>query len=299
MKRALVILTSCIIMVMASVSMCFAAQTLEITDTSPKDGATGTSLENLSVKLWFNETMYSDKYNKANTQCFKITDSKGKEVPTIVKFNKQGDYQNQVLVLMDTNSDYKVEQSTEYTLTISDKLVSADGNTLTADSLKNNTIKFTTQNQKRAMMVNMLLMLFIVVIMIGATMRSTKKGNEKDNNKKQEQKVNPYKEAKKTGKSVEEIVAKDQKSKAKKAAKDAKAQEKEEKEKAKEEERERIAEYAATHKRVSGPRPISAAGSTYKTGRKAEAEKKAKAEAAKKAKGTTNPKKKGKKKKKK
>ena len=49
--------------------------------------------------------------------------------------------------------------------------------------------------------------------------------NRKCNRQKgqKEEKVNPYKEAKRTGKSVEEIVAKDEKPKAKKAAKEAAA----------------------------------------------------------------------------
>ena len=295
MKRALVIVTSCILIMMMSASMCFAANTLEITDTTPKDGATGTSLENLSVKLWFNEPMYSKKYNDANENCFTLTDNKGKEVPIIVKFNGDAKYEKQVLVLVDTSKDYKTKQQTDYTLTINENLVSADGNKLSEKALANNTITFTTINQRRTTAVNMLLMFLIVVVMIVASMRSAKKGNEKDP-KKQDQKVNPYKEAKRTGKSVEEIVAKDQKNKAKQAAKEAKEHEQEEKAKEKEEEKAKEKEQEredAFRKHVSAPRPISAAGSTYKTGRKAEAEKKAKEEAAKKAKGTTNPKNKG------
>lgn len=293
MKKALVILTSCIIVMLMSVSVCFGAETLEITQSSPKNGATGTSIENLSVKLWFNEPMYSEKYNNANKKCFQLTDSKGKKLPTIVSFNKEDDYKNQVLVLLDTTSKYKVKDSTKYKLIISDKLRSANGNTLNQKTLKDyGEFSFTTLNQKRAMAVNMLLMVVIMVVMMWATMRSTKK-SEEENKKKQNQKVNPYKEAKRTGKSVEEIVAKDQKNKAKQAAKEAKEKEKAEASHVEEKEDD------PGIMRVSRPRPIAEAGGKHKSGKKAEAERKAKEEAAKKAKGTTNPKNKGKKKKKK
>ena len=96
--------------------------------------------------------------------------------------------------------------------------------------------------------------------MIFYTTRATKKAMEKENQAKgKSETVNPYKEAKRTGKSVEEIVAKDQQRKAKEAA-------------AREKQRAREAEIEATleeepvssNKRVSGPKPISAAGSTYK-----------------------------------
>jgi hypothetical protein len=52
--------------------------------------------------------------------------------------------------------------------------------------------------------------------MIFFSMRSAKKAMEKENDQKQKKDtVNPYKEAKRTGKSVEEIVEKDKKKKAK------------------------------------------------------------------------------------
>ena len=67
--------------------------------------------------------------------------------------------------------------------------------------------------------------------------------------------VNPYKVAKKTGKSVEDIVAKDQKKKEKSASALAR------KERHK---RENKVEISSNNMRVSAPRPISEAGSTYK-----------------------------------
>ena len=242
--------------------------------------------------------MYSEKYNKANEKCFSITDEKGKAIPIIVVFNSEKGYENQVLVLEDTTSKYEVQQEMTYTLHIDENLVSASGDTLSDKALAESDISFTTVNQSKTNTVNMLMMVAMIVVMIFFTMRGNKKEAEK--NPKKEEKVNPYKEAKRTGKSVEEIVAKDEKAKAKKAAKEAKIAEEEAKEREKEEariaeEEARIA--AAGRKRGSRPRPISEGGSTYVTGRKALAEQKAKEEAAKRAAGTTNPKHKSKKKK--
>ncbi len=297
MKKIAAILSVCLLIIVMSVVPCFAGN-LQVELSNPKDGDTGMAKENLGVKLYFNQDMYSKKYNKANEKCFSITDDKGKEIPIIVVFNSKKGYENQVLVLEDTTSDYEVEQEMEYTLHIGEDLVSASGDTLSDKALAESDISFTTVNQNKTNTVNMLMMVAMIAVMIFFTMRGSKKEAEKKN--KKEEKVNPYKEAKRTGKSVEEIVAKDEKAKAKKAAREAKIEEEKAKEREKEEalraeEEARIA--AAGRKRVARPRPVSEAGSTYVTGRKALAEKKAAEEAAKRAAGTTNPKNKSKKKK--
>ena len=83
-----------------------------------------------------------------------------------------------------------------------------------------------------------------------------------------EEPFNPYKEAKKTGKSVAEVIAAHEKEMAKKAAKDAKKAARHQEED--DDEYEEIEDNG--NYKVKGPRPISASGSTYITGRKAEAE---------------------------
>ena len=92
--------------------------------------------------------------------------------------------------------------------------------------------------------------------------------------REKESKVNPYKEAKKTGKSVEAIVEQDQKDKAKAAAKAAKKAAKEAEEEYNFDFDDFDFEEEGVYK-VKAPRPIAAGGSTYITGRKAEAEKRA------------------------
>ena len=125
-----------------------------------------------------------------------------------------------------------------------------------------------------AVVQTIVLTLFVVYVlgMIFLTMRETKKQTKEAEEKKrggktQEETVNPYKVAKKTGKSVEEIVAEEEKKK-------ARAKAKAERKKKQEEEEEEEGIY-----KVHGPAPVSKGGSKYKTGRKALAEKK-KAEAA-------------------
>lgn len=298
MKRIIAIVCTVMIMVMMSIAPVFAASSLEVVTSTPKNGDTGMAVDNLGVKLTFNEQMYSKKYDRQQKTCFSITDAEGKDVPIIVAINSKKGHENEVLVLEDTTSKYKVKQETKYTLTIREDLVSADGNTLSKKQLANNTITFETMNQKSATTGNMFLMLIMMTAIILITVRDNKKAAEEEKNKKKnDQKVNPYKEAKKTGKSVEDVVAQDERDKAKRAekqaARDAKKEKQreadkrlEEKERAKLEKEKQHArgvekkEYVdPSRKRVSKPMPISLAGSTYKTGRKAKAE----AEAAKRA----------------
>jgi hypothetical protein len=114
------------------------------------------------------------------------------------------------------------------------------------------------------------------------------KKQEEEEKTRPDAKVNPYKEAKKTGKSVEDVVAKTEKEKEKARAKAEKNSGG----------RQQAGANAADNegdlqndtRRVTGPRPISAAGSTYVTGRKAQAEKEKEKAAAKAATGTTRPK---------
>jgi hypothetical protein len=109
----------------------------------------------------------------------------------------------------------------------------------------------------------------MVIMMVGMVVYSTKsakKATEKENQAKgKSETVNPYKEAKRTGKSVEEIVAKDQQRKAKEAAAREKARAKEAEFLASLEAKDNKEEVVTSSgKKVAGPRPISAAGSTYK-----------------------------------
>jgi hypothetical protein len=115
------------------------------------------------------------------------------------------------------------------------------------------------------MIVSMGMMVAMIGGMLFFGMRDTKKKAEEEKNGKKKasyESVNPYKEAKRTGKSVEEIVAEDQKKKEKFEAKEAKEEAKEAAKRARHEKEED--EGANSNLRVPRPRPISEAGSTYK-----------------------------------
>ena len=108
-----------------------------------------------------------------------------------------------MLVLGDsTNKKFKVKNNSEYKLVIEKDFVDDNGNTLG----KETTVSFKTFNQTLNTTINMVMM----VIMFGGIMVVTirQQRNKDDDDKVEKEKTgestfNPYKEAKKTGKSVE------------------------------------------------------------------------------------------------
>lgn len=268
MKRIGVMVCLVIMAISMLAPACFAANdkaagmpgesNFKIVSSTPENGAKGVSVENLSVKIYFDTNMMPTKnIRKANLKQFKLTDSKGKKVPVKVYYSHKEE--GLLMVVSDTvDNDITIKGNTEYTLKIGKDLQAADGTRLG----KKETITFKTLDQSKSTTVYMIMMGVMIVGMVFFTSRSAKKEAEKQKqaNGKHET-VNPYKEAKKTGKSVEEIVKKDEERKAKEAAAlakqreaDAELEESLNPEKA----------HVSTNKRVSAPRPISAAGSTYK-----------------------------------
>lgn len=240
---------------------------LEIENSYPVDGQKNTTVENLSVKLDFNQNVSNKSNRDINSKAFTIKEKNGKKVPIRVMYNPKD--AKQVMVIADNHDGKnKIKEDTKYTLHVSKNLTSDTGATLGHDV----EIKFTTMNQKRNTMIYMAMMVVMFGGMFFFTSRSVKKEKEAELDDK-EIKVNPYKEAKRTGKSVEEIVAKQEKEKAKRAEKAEKARAKREAEEARlaelygEEE-----ELAPGHFKVNAPRPISAAGGKTVSGRKALAE---------------------------
>lgn len=238
-----------------------------IVDSIPHDKDEGVSVENLSVKIYFNKDVMpaSDKIEQKNAKQFKLTDKNGKNVPIKVYYSDK----EEGLLMVVSNVRSKEARKTnsviqgdmKYKLTIGENLQAADGSKLGQQE----TITFKTLDQQKSTKVYMILMAVMMVGMIVFTTKSAKKAAEKDSKESgKSQTVNPYKEAKRTGKSVEEIVAKDAQRKAKEAEALAKRRAADAELMA-ELEREAAAEAAVSSgKRVSGPRPISAAGSEYK-----------------------------------
>lgn len=266
---------------------------LSIEKTSPKNGEEGVPLENLGVKVRFNQEVYNEDNEKQNEKACKLIDKDGKEVPSTVIFNPKD--KDIVLVLADTvDEDGKTitaDAKSDYKLIIDKTFVGADGQELG----KTEEISFTTLDPSSSMKISMLMMLVMVVGMVFASSKAMKKQQEKNEPAKKEEKFNPYKVAKETGKSVAEVIAEENKRKEKEAAKAARKA----KHQHHEEEIEETEEYMEPgHYKVQRVRTVAEGGSSYITGRKAEAEKKAaieekiKASKAKGSKGGKNKKKK-------
>lgn len=235
-----------------------------IEDSIPHNKDTGVSVENLSVKIYFNQDVMpaNDKIKKSNAKQFKLTDENGKKIPIKVYYSDKET--GLLMVVSDVrnrearSNNTGIDGDMNYTLTINKNLQAADGSKLGTVE----TIKFKTLDQQKSTRVYMILMAVMMVGMIVFTTRAAKKANEKEDQDAGKTKtVNPYKEAKRTGKSVEEIVAKDKQRKAKEAEAYAKKKAKEAEIMAALEEE---AEEISSNKRVSAPKPISATGSDYK-----------------------------------
>lgn len=256
MKRIGAILVLSLVMMLAGSTIVMAAG-FEVSETSPKNGATGQSVDNMGFKVKFNKDVYSKKNESFNAAKCHLLDNKGKSVPHRVAFNSEE--QNEMLVVAETSSNAKkkakIKSKTKYTLVIDEGFRAADGSTL--DSFQTS---FTTLNQKNSMRISMAMMGVMVVGMIFMTSRETKRQAKEDQEAaRRAMPLNPYKEAKRTGKTVEQVVAEQKKKQEKEAAK-AKARE----EKRARHKKENKTEISSDNMRVPGPRPISAAGSTYR-----------------------------------
>ena len=278
MKRTGAIACLAALMVMLAATFSFGASSFQVTNTYPKDGAKNTTKDNMCVKVYFNHAVGNKASRAANKDKFKITDSTGHSYPTLINYNsKEPKY---VLMLIDTNKvkttgkgKNTIKDNTVYTATISGDFVDNDGNKLGKDVK----ISFRTMNQSRNTVIYMVMMFLMFGGMMVFSMRQQRKKSDENEKDEKEEPFNPYKEAKRTGKSVEEVLAKHEKEVARKnAAKEARARRDKE-----------LDEYYAREDdgcyHVKGPRPIAAAGCTYKTGRKALAEAKKEEEARKKA----------------
>ena len=229
MKRigAIICLTA-FIMTM-TMGFAFAADSgLKVESVYPENEAKNMAMDNMGFKVYFNENVYSKENKEANQKLCRIVDNKGKEIPTIVLFSPKE--KKLMMVLADTNSKkLRVKGKTKYTVQVDEGFVAANGDTLS----KQFTSSFETLNPKSSMWISMGMMGVMVVVMVFATKKGLTDENkrreerEKERAREEKRKVNPYKVAKETGKSVEEVVAKDEKRKAKIAAKNEKRQAKE------------------------------------------------------------------------
>ncbi|MBQ0004938.1 MAG: Ig-like domain-containing protein [Clostridiales bacterium] len=250
MKRKGLVAILAAIMVMASSAFCFAdTGSLKLESTYPENGQKNTSIENVGVKLYFNNTISTKEAMKADEKLVKIVDSKGKKIDTIVLFKD-----NLVLVVADnTQKAQRISNSETYTLVIDPSFVDDQGNTLGEKT----TVEFTTYNQKLNNIINMAMMF----VMFGGIMFVTIKQQKDQAAEKaaaQQDKAgnnfNPYREAKRTGKTVEEVMAEEAKRQEKLNKK--KGKKKEQKADSKHVKIENCADYLNNVYRVQAPRPI-------------------------------------------
>lgn len=227
MKKVKRITSLVVLIFVLSMSFAFAGD-FTFEGAYPSDGQTGVALENFGVKLTFSSEFSEEILKDSNDNCFKLVGPyKGKDIdeenysfPLKVLYADG----NEILVLIDKAEDGSIvilQGASEYTLTISGSLKDNNGKELGQDQ----TVHFTTLNQQRNNMVNTFMMFGMFGVIILVTMRSQKKATEKEKTKnkgKKEENVNPYKVAKKTGKSVEQVVQETDKKKAKKEAKEKK-----------------------------------------------------------------------------
>ncbi|MDR3364388.1 MAG: hypothetical protein LBS91_05500 [Clostridiales Family XIII bacterium] len=263
-----------------------AGGTLELIKSTPENGNTRVPIENVGVKLFFKGDVTAESVWAGNKGCFSLTDSKGKEVPSSAYPGVKKGEEGYILVLaqpvpLKEGQPGQLAQKSDYKLTISGDLASADGAKL-GNAM---TIDFTTMdvaaNSKLSMMLMVLMMVAVIALMFVTNWRKMKAEAEAA----ALMKANPYRIAKEKSITVDEAKAliakakeKNQKQLDKVGGKTPALEEKksavpriESKKKKKN-----------THK-VKGPRPISEGGGVYKTGRKAEKARKAKAAAVRKA----------------
>lgn len=242
MKRIGAIVSLSIMIVLFTSSISFASG-LTLESTFPEEGGNGLQPTNVAVKLVFSENITSEQAQEANKDCFKITDTDG----NIIEFNalyNSDKYPNQIWLQIKGN----LVDDMGYELMISEDLQSSSGNTLDQAV----TLDFSTRDTSSDSSGYMVLMVLMVVGMIIFTAWDAKRKLKKESGEETEKKINPYKEAKRTGKPVEEIIAKIEKEKAqaeKRKAKEAKRQI----EKDKDDERDGV-------KKVRARRPISDVG---------------------------------------
>ena len=236
---------------------------LELVQSYPDDGRKNMSVENLGIKLTFNNAVNSDENKAADPgKYFSIIDTENPDEPLEITVYYNPKAPEEVLVLYSGETTLTSKQVKEYKVWISGEFADVDGNTLGTDR----TISFTTINQSLNTTVYFVMMAVMFGGMFFFGSRQAKKQAADDVEFKDEP-FNPYKEAKRTGKSLEEVIAQHEKETARREAKAAKRAPKEP-EPVVEDDWQEDWDVDGLYK-VKRRRPISEGGGRYITGRKA------------------------------
>lgn len=208
--------------VLMSTSFVF-ADGLKLVGSYPENGQHDLQPMNVAVKLRFNHNMVGKEAQKANKGKIRLLDKKGKTIKIMTLYSEKNPKEIWVYVQKDLKSKGK------YKLEISKNLQATDGQTLG----ENTTVKFGIMDMQKSTNIYILMMVLMVVFMVVFTSIGTKRKAKKEaEEEKKKGKVNPYKVAKETGKSVEAVVSADREQKQKQAEKKNKQKQKIDREKA-------------------------------------------------------------------
>ncbi len=189
----------------------------------PENGQHDFQPVNVAIKLTFNKNVISEEAQKANKGKIKLVDKKGKSISVMQICSKK--YPNEIWVY--AKKDLKSKK--EYKVIISKDLVASDGDKLG----KKETIGFGIMDMEKSTSVYMIMMIVMVLFMVVFSSWETKRKIKKEAEEAGKTgKVNPYKVAKATGKSVEAIVSEDKQQKQKQGEKQSKQKQKHEQKKA-------------------------------------------------------------------
>ena len=252
MKKVSLIAVLTSLMILAASAFSFAAGELTLVSSYPEDGQKNTSMENLGVKLKFSGPINSKEAKATDADKFAIYDEDGKVVPTKILFSDKND--GLVLVLADPDEGFTAKNNSEYKLVIDEGVVDNDGNVLGEEK----TVTFKTYNQRVNNMVNMAMMFIMFGGIMFFSVRQQNSQKEDEETKKdapKEAAFNPYKEAKKSGKSLEEVKAEQAKKEEKEAKK--KARKKKKTEEQPEKKIDNCAELLNNVYHVHAPAPVS------------------------------------------
>jgi methionine-rich copper-binding protein CopC len=252
MKKVSLIAVLTSLMILAASAFSFAAGELTLVSSYPEDGQKNTSMENLGVKLKFSGPINSKEAKATDADKFAIYDEDGKVVPTKILFSDKND--GLVLVLADPDEGFSAKNNSEYKLVIDEGVVDNDGNVLGEEK----TVTFKTYNQRVNNMVNMAMMFIMFGGIMFFSVRQQNNQKEDEESKKdapKEAAFNPYKEAKKSGKSLEEVKAEQAKKEEKEAKK--KARKKKKTEEQPEKKIDNCAELLNNVYHVHAPAPVS------------------------------------------
>lgn len=206
MKRLGKILCLSLMIALMATTASFASG-LTLVSSFPEEGNAALTPQNVAIKLVFSEKISDPVSVAANANRFTVVDEEGNAIAFEPLYN-ESKYPNEVWLQISES----LTQDTAYKVIISEGMQSSTGNSLEEDI----TLNFSTRNTEADNTGYMVLMAIMVVGMMVFTVFDTKRRLKKESSEKEEeQKVNPYKEAKRTGKSVEEVVARTEKEKSK------------------------------------------------------------------------------------